>query len=215
MYTHLQGCPQPAWKSVFLLAMCPHPFVAVHRRWGHVDGLPAVLENAAVRLVPSRAVSLPLLIGAQCPPPSHAVSVRLPIRLSPLLSAGHLADAREAEARAHIPYKCGDERHLAGGAECSLVRLQVRICRQCANPRGSSVGASDGARGASCSAAAARPSRYRVVGKQSACVYHSCASALLAERHGTRCRHRSPPKPDSDPGAAAILVSPCSAPREL
>ncbi len=59
----------------------------------------SVLENAALCLVPSRAVSLPLLIGAQCPPSSHAVSARLPVLLSTLLSASHLAAAREDEAQ--------------------------------------------------------------------------------------------------------------------
>jgi hypothetical protein len=60
---------------------------------------PAVLENAALCLVPSRAVSLPLLIGAECPPPSHAVSARLPIMLSTLLSTSHLAAATQDEAK--------------------------------------------------------------------------------------------------------------------
>jgi hypothetical protein len=73
------------------------------RIWVRWDDVPAVLENAAACLITSRAISALLLICVQCPYLSRAVALRLPVMLSHLLSARHLAIAREDEAQEVVP----------------------------------------------------------------------------------------------------------------
>src|SRR5258706_4564722 len=76
----VHGC-SPSWLSVWLSRRLLTP---------------AVLEDAAPRLILSRAVSSPAFLGTRCLSSSHDVSSRLLVMLSVLLSTTCVVASNEA-----------------------------------------------------------------------------------------------------------------------